>query len=126
MNQFIYLCCEFQKSFGRMQLEPDEPFAKGSNLSPLCNPTRAKNGADIKAPVSELGRNRVWVWGVDDFCRRRLRRGIATPQTTPPSNLRALCEHLHLSKARPVEFKARIIAIANDVRRDFFVLGHEC
>ena len=31
------------------------------------------------------------------------------PQTTPPSNLRGLCEHLDLPKARQVEFKARII-----------------
>jgi hypothetical protein len=29
----------------------------------------------------------------------------------PPSNLRVLCEHLHLPKAQQVEFKARIIAM---------------
>ena len=33
------------------------------------------------------------------------------PQTTPPSDLWVLCEHLHLPKARQVEFKARIIAM---------------
>ena len=43
--------------------------------------------------------------------RRRLRRVIADPQTTPPSNLRVLFEHLHLRKARHVEVKARVTAM---------------
>ena len=30
---------------------------------------------------------------------------------SPSSNLRVLCEHLHLPKAQQVEFKARIIAM---------------
>ena len=31
------------------------------------------------------------------------------PQTTPPRNLRGLCEHLDLPEARQVEVEARII-----------------
>ena len=33
-----------------------------------------------------------------------------TPKSNLPSNLRVLCDHLQLPKARQVEFKARIIA----------------
>ena len=35
-----------------------------------------------------------------------------TPKRRSQNNLQVLCEHLHLPKARQVEFKARIIAMA--------------
>ena len=54
---------------------------------------------------------------LEDVC------GVASPhpQTTPASNLWVLCEHLHLAKARQLEFKARIITIS---RCELCLLGH--
>ena len=52
--------------------------------------------------------------------RRRLRRVIAAPPNNSPSNLRVLCDHLHLPKARQVEVKARIIAMTFAVNSTCF------
>ena len=41
------------------------------------------------------------------------------PQATPPSNMRVLCEHLHVPKARQVEFKANCIYF----RCELYLLG---
>ena len=53
----------------------------------------------VEKPVKERPRHNHQLNYIEDACGG----SSPHPQTTPPSNLRILCEHFHLPKARQVE-----------------------